>query len=418
VDRLRNALSSASDLAPPAGRRPIKGLMFYLAGGIVYAISIGFLVIGLVPVGLITPFWPISLLYVTEIWGWHTLWIVPASWTACIALTALGVPLIDRGRRLRTRLAREVLEGDPRPPIVYLRSFKDDRASNRHPGSGQLLVTLEEQLAIAARPYGPFLAIGRPGEELPELGASRLYYHDDEWQSKVEVLLKYARAIFLVAGETPGLRWELHTICRSFDPQRMFVFLTAPLTSKRADEWGRSYETYRGWASEVLPGGLPRASGDSLFIVFDGNWNPRLVRRRRTNFLTGLLRPMMGEVPDPIRAIAQEIHRDRSFLLDRKKSGIFTMESLEQILGCFYAISMLLVLIWSYQRLGKLGLLAPVLETALILATFKQWDRIRRRSAVRKMGPPPGGGPNVLFGAWQEDIVEGLLENGIDTPSG
>src|SRR5262249_39343213 len=154
---------------------------------------------------------------------------------------------------------------------------------------------------------------------------------------------------------------------------------------------------------------------DSLFIVFDGKWNPRLVRRRRTNLFTGLLRPMMAEVPDPIRAIAQEIHRDRSFLLDRKKSGIFTMESLEQIVAFFYAISMLLVLIWSYQGLGTLGLLAPVFETTLILAIVKLWDRMRRRSAVRKMGRPPGGGPSVLRAARRGDIVDGRREDGTDT---
>jgi hypothetical protein len=60
------------------------------------------------------------------------------------------------------------------PPVLYLRSFKDDRES-AYPGSTGLLnflfalPTEEEQLA---EELGPCLTLGRPDEKMPELGAS------------------------------------------------------------------------------------------------------------------------------------------------------------------------------------------------------------------------------------------------------
>jgi hypothetical protein len=47
---------------------------------------------------------------------------------------------------------------------------------------------------------GPFVAIGRPGERLPQLGAIRLYVADPEWQEMVTRLMSEAALVVLRAG--------------------------------------------------------------------------------------------------------------------------------------------------------------------------------------------------------------------------
>lgn len=71
--------------------------------------------------------------------------------------------------------------------------------------------TEEEQLAEVMDQVGPFLAVGKPGESLPEVGAARIYVGDDEWQHRVSELMSQARLVVLRAGETANLWWEVKT---------------------------------------------------------------------------------------------------------------------------------------------------------------------------------------------------------------
>ena len=56
---------------------------------------------------------------------------------------------------------------------------------------------------------GPVVAIGKPGEPLPELGAARLYVADDQWQAKVIELMGKAALVVIRLGASPGLLWEI-----------------------------------------------------------------------------------------------------------------------------------------------------------------------------------------------------------------
>jgi len=93
-----------------------------------------------------------------------------------------------------------VLSG--RQPVVYLRSFSDDRPAARLNGGR----TEEEHLAAVLEPVGPFVAVGRPGEPLPELGARRMYLKDAEWKDVVERLIRSAKLVVIRTGNGPGLR--------------------------------------------------------------------------------------------------------------------------------------------------------------------------------------------------------------------
>ncbi len=93
-----------------------------------------------------------------------------------------GVGCYRLGRKLKAESAEEILARDPRPPVLYLRSFHTDAKAAttvkepRIPFTPQLgiggLGTEEEQLAMVLDRIGPCVAIGQPGELLPtKLGA-------------------------------------------------------------------------------------------------------------------------------------------------------------------------------------------------------------------------------------------------------
>ena len=107
------------------------------------------------------------------------------------------------GKKLQAAARSEQLTGDDRSSVLYLRSFQDDRAMAESPVIGApVLSTGEEQLASVMNEIGPFTAVGKPGEPLPELGARRLYFKNEEWQEKVRDLMAQARLVVLRAAES------------------------------------------------------------------------------------------------------------------------------------------------------------------------------------------------------------------------
>jgi hypothetical protein len=113
---------------------------------------------------------------------------------------------------LRVNLARQAK--DARPPVIYLRSFDVDKRLARRPlniGRFVSLLTEEEQLVEALREIGPIVAIGRPGERLPRLGAQRIYVGDKDWQQQVLSWFKSAALVVIQVPSNPtrGVTWEI-----------------------------------------------------------------------------------------------------------------------------------------------------------------------------------------------------------------
>ena len=83
--------------------------------------------------------------------------------------------------------ADDAMRRDERPPVVYVRSFSSD--DELHGVEGPLsrvykglhytaAVSPEQEMAWIMDRAGPVVAIGKPGERLPELGAARKYVDD------------------------------------------------------------------------------------------------------------------------------------------------------------------------------------------------------------------------------------------------
>jgi hypothetical protein len=102
-----------------------------------------------------------------------------------------GVRLFNRARQLETATIKIRSEAkDNRPRVLYLRSFNDDAVTAGTVSGGLALgglavKTEEEQLAKIVNTIGPVVSVGKPGEELPELGSRRIYLRSEEWKEHV-----------------------------------------------------------------------------------------------------------------------------------------------------------------------------------------------------------------------------------------
>jgi hypothetical protein len=123
---------------------------------------------------------------------------------------------------------------------------------------------MEESIADRFRPFGPLVAIGKPGEALPQLGASRNYYSDAEWQAAALGLMRDSLLIVVIAGVSPGLRWELEAIARAGHQSKLLVLMPEPHRRRR---WEVITEELRD-----VPGfdGLPREVPKGLLCIHAG----------------------------------------------------------------------------------------------------------------------------------------------------
>jgi hypothetical protein len=179
-----------------------------------------------------------------------------------------------RGRQMRAATAQTAMARDPRPPVVYFRSFDDDTFSFFDFGS-----SLEENLASVFRAAGPMVAVGRPNESLPPLGAARWYVGDQEWQEVVTRLLDQAAVVIVRLGITPGVLWEVRAAVRCVAPQRLLIALP-PLEASTNGQAKREalYREFRTALDGIFPISLPETIGNAVFVAFDADWAPRLLR--------------------------------------------------------------------------------------------------------------------------------------------
>ncbi len=152
---------------------------------------------------------------------------------------------------LRKRLAKTVDEvlAENKAPVLYLRSFLDDKVAAKR---GAALLTEEEELNKAFEHIGSMIAIGRPGEVLPEVGAARAYFTDDQWQAAVHHYMDISRLIVLRAGFSQGLLWEIQNSIHRLDASKLILLI--PFEKD-------AYDQFRARVQILFPKPLPDHPG-------------------------------------------------------------------------------------------------------------------------------------------------------------
>jgi len=113
---------------------------------------------------------------------------------AAFVLFALSGAAYTRARRHVRASVSKVRARDTRAPVLLLRSFGDDMTAIdvrdfKIPLFRQF-PTFEETLTDHLWEFGPVVAIGRPGEPVPLLGAAREYVANEAWQARVAELTR------------------------------------------------------------------------------------------------------------------------------------------------------------------------------------------------------------------------------------
>ena len=228
-------------LGPPSEKHSLRALA-YLSGG---------LVVGALPIfyHYLRPRFPEVSDPVFSLVGTSLLIpvIVGGSW------------LIIRGYRALQPSADRLRAHDSRPPVLLLRSFRDDTVklpqcirywplpSNQR--SVRLELVVGNRLGIA----GPLIAIGDPREGLPQFGAARAYLDDAGWQAQVIAWMRVARIIAVIAGSTEWVRWEMQQLLDANLTGKLIIFLPPVTASERQVRWANMLVPFAGtqWFTEL-----------------------------------------------------------------------------------------------------------------------------------------------------------------------
>ncbi|AEH10073.1 MULTISPECIES: hypothetical protein [Protofrankia] len=263
---------------PPASirQRPFRGLLLKAAGFVACCLGMASGVVGergLRPAGGIR--------------------VGPAHTAVALALMAVllgfGRWSYRQGGRHRTPLLEPLTSiPEDEPIVLFLRAFDEDRGF-AHIQSGDPrfgpwtadVSTEEEQLTRATAPFGRMVALGRPSDSLPPVGAARDYAGDDEWKGRVLAGLARARLVLLAASPGGAVRWETERVIERKLADRLVVLVTGD---------GRRYESFRGSLSHLFPRGLPEYRpvkqgnliAESAYlravVWFDADWTAHLVQ--------------------------------------------------------------------------------------------------------------------------------------------
>jgi hypothetical protein len=155
-------------------------------------------------------------------------------------LPALGGLLLLGARSYSQPDFAAIAKLDPRPPVLFLRSFGDDRnvadnskSQNRWKllgfwGYGLVDFSLESRLATHFASFGPFITAraptrGRFEQQWPALGASRFELSEEEWQAQVVGWMEKSRLVVVMAGLGTWVSWETETLVRAGHASKLLV---------------------------------------------------------------------------------------------------------------------------------------------------------------------------------------------------
>jgi hypothetical protein len=223
-----------------------------------------------------------------------------------VGLVAVGAVIFRAAGRLGAIHARQLMLRDPRPAVLYLRAFGDDRLKlwTATFGRSSLIErftlrrfdTFEEVLVRHLSRYGPVIAVNPPRTRLAPLGAARETIDSDDWRSVVAGWMAEARLVVLVTPPnqvTPGLLWELETVSARGLWDKALVVVPPVRAEKLQDRWRQLWAERPGW-----PFTVPGAIGDpqALVLAFrNDRWQVTAADRRTEWSYGAALTHLLGD---------------------------------------------------------------------------------------------------------------------------
>lgn len=133
----------------------------------------------------------------------------------------------ESGHAAKSASLQERMESGELPKlfILFLRGFRSDMKTQENmsritPG---LEIESTEQKILSRLPQYEVIAIGDPEEDIPKLGAARLYFTDEDWQTAALNLMEKASLIVMRPGSGRFLTWELEQIAEHFGGEKFIL---------------------------------------------------------------------------------------------------------------------------------------------------------------------------------------------------
>lgn len=178
----------------------------------------------------------------------------------------------------------EVLVADPRPSVIYIRSFLQDRAvfvqgdRSRYGAYSQkpfltnkqvvVHIELSKYLETSVRQHvGPLIALGNPLDYFPPAGAVRAYVRDEAWTAEFDRLARQSACLIAGIGTTSSLLWELRFL-RETNMHTKLVLVTRHASVPRHDTWlSKFYRRAIGVGPEPTWGDLVQVMTSLGYVV-------------------------------------------------------------------------------------------------------------------------------------------------------
>lgn len=179
------------------------------------------------------------------------------------------------GHHTFTLNATKVLRADPRPPVLFLRSYQDDAEAAR-PARPGAFTSVEEAVADVVGGLGPFIGLdlvrSAPGAARGRVRA------DADWRTAVLVLMLRCGLVVLRCGTGDSLFWELRQAVALLHPEQLIILVPADPAR---------YAEFRRRTAGILPHPLPADAADAparqriaSVITFAYGWHPTVVSLR------------------------------------------------------------------------------------------------------------------------------------------
>jgi hypothetical protein len=150
-------------------------------------------------------------------------WIGPILLAYCFATL---------GKSLYAKAIRMEMERDRRSPVLFLRSFEEEKDARTALIS--LSVTrflravfwnVEDRAVRTFREYGPVTMLNSPKRWLPGPGANMPEVGNENWPEEVWLLMRDAVLVLIAAGRTPGLLWEIGTALTISNRRKVLIIV-------------------------------------------------------------------------------------------------------------------------------------------------------------------------------------------------
>lgn len=233
----------------------------------------------------------------------------------------LAITLLAMAEGFLVPSVREVCAADPRPPVLYLRPFGEDRELTYDViSSGETTTTITakaEDFLLALNAVGPLVSIAEPGLKarlgMHPHGAFRDYVGGGDWQARVVQLLDRAGMVVLAIGDSPGIEWEIAQVRERVGPESLLLYLpprpAGAFTRRGREAKERAvYERFRPLLERHFGLPMPEFSAATYIIGFDAGGEPVLaadVPPRRWVFTEHAR--VAGAISDQLRAVLARV---------------------------------------------------------------------------------------------------------------